>query len=331
MLYLYRLIVLILPLLFLTPLKGVPLAWCLLGLFPSVVIGSLIGAALKKERVDRREAESEDREFEFTDLVNPSFKRMVAELFGLYISMAVVVMFAPLSSYERDGIICLLFLLAAFFLISLTAAAYSALIVGLHTSSDNPRRSGMLGGLISGIVLEASIFAAIAGHGELNFILLLLFQCIFLIALRLVAKPPRPERVGKSIWLTGALMGVLLLGLGYSVYISLTYRHHRGGQLTACKSNLKNMGTAMEMYSTDYSGKYPTDISLLTPNYLKTIPNCPQAGRVTYTLQTGPDAGYNTPGFKDYYFFQCEGDNHKSYDVPPNYPQYDGIRGLIVR
>ena len=30
------------------------------------------------------------------------------------------------------------------------------------------------------------------------------------------------------------------------------------GQLTACKSNLKNIATALEMYSTDNSGQYPT-------------------------------------------------------------------------
>ena len=47
----------------------------------------------------------------------------------------------------------------------------------------------------------------------------------------------------------------------------------RGG-LTQCKSNLKNIGTALEMYSTDYEGKYPSGLSSLVPNYLKAIPDC---------------------------------------------------------
>jgi hypothetical protein len=42
--------------------------------------------------------------------------------------------------------------------------------------------------------------------------------------------------------------------------------------LTATKSNLKNMGTALEMYSTDHKGAYPATLDELTPNYLKTIP-----------------------------------------------------------
>jgi hypothetical protein len=100
------------------------------------------------------------------------------------------------------------------------------------------------------------------------------------------------------------------------------------GQLTACKSNLKNIGTALEMYSTDYSGKYPKEMSLLTPNYLINIPDCPAAGQDTYsdTLQTGPDAPGNEPGFEDYYAFYCQGHHHPQ--TQENFPKYNGIVGL---
>lgn len=55
------------------------------------------------------------------------------------------------------------------------------------------------------------------------------------------------------------------------------------GSTTACKSNLKNMATALEMYSTDNKGAYPPQLAGLTPNYLKMIPNCPSAGFDTYS------------------------------------------------
>lgn len=84
------------------------------------------------------------------------------------------------------------------------------------------------------------------------------------------------------------------------------------------------------MYSTDFEGKYPANLDLLTPNYLKTLPECPAAAEVTYTYQSGLNAAYNK-GFEDYYFIQCEGENHSSVSVPANYPQYDGIQGLIER
>ena len=108
-------------------------------------------------------------------------------------------------------------------------------------------------------------------------------------------------------------------------------RARAGGRITACKSNLKNIGTACEMYSTDYAGKYPARMELLLPNYLKTLPECPATGTMTYKMETGPNAAYNTASFEDYYFISCHGDNHSAIGLPPNYPQYDGIRGLIER
>lgn len=44
--------------------------------------------------------------------------------------------------------------------------------------------------------------------------------------------------------------------------------------LMACKSNLKNIGTALEMYSVDHGG-YPRELAQLTPVYLKALPKCP--------------------------------------------------------
>ncbi len=100
----------------------------------------------------------------------------------------------------------------------------------------------------------------------------------------------------------------------------------------ACKSNLKNIGLAMEMYSTDWNGKYPRNPGAqLVPNYLRAIPQCPSAGTDTYTptFQQGPSATYNTQSRKDYYFVYCQGHQHSAVNVAPNYPQYNDIVGLI--
>lgn len=140
----------------------------------------------------------------------------------------------------------------------------------------------------------------------------------------------KPTRGGCFSPLSILAVGAMFLVLG-AILIPNFIRARSRGQLTACKSNLKNIGTAFEMYSTDWSGKYPSTIALLTPNYLKSIPECPAAGSVTYTIETGPKAAYNSHGFEDYYFVQCEGDNHIAVSVPKNYPQYDGISGLIER
>lgn len=104
-------------------------------------------------------------------------------------------------------------------------------------------------------------------------------------------------------------------------------RARPGGSATSCKSNLKNLGTGLEMYSTDWEGTYPKNLAILTPEYLKTLPTCPSAGSVTYGYTTG-HTGYNTTGYIDYYLIWCDGANHTSIGLERNFPRYDAIRGL---
>ena len=124
---------------------------------------------------------------------------------------------------------------------------------------------------------------------------------------------------------------IAIIAILAAILVPNFIRARAQGQLTACKSNLKNIGTAMEMYSTDWSGKYPTSAGLagLAPNYLKTIPECPAAGSSTYTALFS--AALNTAGFQDYYYICCNGGNHTAVSVSGNYPAYDGIQGLIER
>jgi hypothetical protein len=100
------------------------------------------------------------------------------------------------------------------------------------------------------------------------------------------------------------------------------------GQLTACKSNCKNLATALEMYASDNAGLYPTRLDQLVPgNYLKTIPTCPAAGMVTYT-------DYKVSPRGTYFRFSCVGNNHASayggFDKSSNnYPAYSAAQGLV--
>lgn len=105
------------------------------------------------------------------------------------------------------------------------------------------------------------------------------------------------------------------------------------GQLTACKSSLKNIGTAMEMYSEEHDGKYPEEAGLaaLVPKYLKTLPECPAAQQMSYTSVFGPKAEGNQEHFENFYQVQCSGHHHKAVSVDENYPKYNGVVGLIER
>ena len=100
-------------------------------------------------------------------------------------------------------------------------------------------------------------------------------------------------------------------------------RARSSGQMSACKSNLKNLGISMDMYSTDNFGKYPLRLEQITPNYLKVLPTCASAGEATYT--------YERAEKPDVYTIYCKGDYHRRDRCKTNYPQYDSIHGLIEK
>ena len=106
------------------------------------------------------------------------------------------------------------------------------------------------------------------------------------------------------------------------------FRARSSPQIVACYSNLHHIGVALEMYSTAWSGKYPTALGQLTPNYLQRIPECPSAGSVSYKAQYGPAVQWNVAGFQDYYLIWCDGSQHSSAGVPDGFPFYDGISGI---
>ena len=96
----------------------------------------------------------------------------------------------------------------------------------------------------------------------------------------------------------------------------------RQSQTTACKSNLKNLATALEMWSSDHGGRYPKRLDLLIPTYLKEIPQCPAAQRDTYSLN------YRCQSQPDTFALCCTGSNHPVLKSP-NRPAYTAEFGLV--
>ena len=99
------------------------------------------------------------------------------------------------------------------------------------------------------------------------------------------------------------------------------------GQLTACKFNLKNLATALEMYASDNKGQYPKSLDGLIPkNYLRRIPSCPSSG-------TDHDYTYEVVRKPDNFSMTCKGDHanaYKGFDGNPHgFPQYNSEHGLL--
>jgi len=110
------------------------------------------------------------------------------------------------------------------------------------------------------------------------------------------------------VWVLGAVMTPNFI------------RARSQGQVTACKSNLKNIGTALEMFSTDHGGRFPKSLAQLVPTYLRAIPTCPMVGSDTYS------GAYVQGENPDTYFVACGGDNH---GLGENRPWYNSTQGLI--
>ncbi len=85
----------------------------------------------------------------------------------------------------------------------------------------------------------------------------------------------------------------------------------------ACEKNLRNIATALEMHAHDWQGKYPELLSVLTPDYLHKIPNCPVTGTDSYS------SSYQVTNNPGQWTVFCS-DRHGG-----SKPGYDSMRGAI--
>ena len=123
---------------------------------------------------------------------------------------------------------------------------------------------------------------------------------------------------------TGQILSVLGLALFPSLIMfgNKIHRPRPQAALTACKSNLKNVATALEMYATDNGRKLPERLSqLMTGNYLKTIPTCPVSRSDTYS------GSYEHAPPTSFTLF-CQGHHHREASRGLNQPLYTSIKGI---
>ena len=135
----------------------------------------------------------------------------------------------------------------------------------------------------------------------------------------------------KGFTLIELMIVIAIIAILAAILVPNFLRARAQGQFTQCQANCKNIGTALEMYSTDSAGHYPTGdgeagMGLLTPDYLKTIPTCASAGSKTYL------ASYKGNLNPDAYTFYCNGTNHKAVGITvTGWPQYNSTEGLTAR
>jgi prepilin-type N-terminal cleavage/methylation domain-containing protein len=129
----------------------------------------------------------------------------------------------------------------------------------------------------------------------------------------------------KGFTLIELMIVIAIIAILAAILVPNFLRARAQGQFTQCQSNCKNIGTSLEMYSTDSAGHYPAAMTKLTPDYLKIIPSCASKAAETYT------AAYTEALNPDAYTFYCNGTNHAALGIGANYPQYNSINGLTAR
>ncbi|MBI2202186.1 MAG: prepilin-type N-terminal cleavage/methylation domain-containing protein, partial [Armatimonadetes bacterium] len=70
------------------------------------------------------------------------------------------------------------------------------------------------------------------------------------------------------------LIVVAIIAILAAILIPNFLRARAQSQLSASKGNLKNLATSLESYFVD-RGSYPTALTVMTPTYLRAVPNDP--------------------------------------------------------
>lgn len=93
--------------------------------------------------------------------------------------------------------------------------------------------------------------------------------------------------------------------------------------LETCSNNLKQIGTACELYATDHKEHYPKNLDDLKPKYIAKIPTCPvhDTGYI-YSSTREPNNAYEV---------YCPGSNHIDLGLENDHPIFNSTQGLITK
>jgi len=93
----------------------------------------------------------------------------------------------------------------------------------------------------------------------------------------------------------------------------------------ACKSNLRNIATALSVYANDNDHLYPDTLDKIMPSYMQTIPCCPSVSKNTYSTGYEADTEYTS------FTISCKGKNHSDYGYSTDEPYYTSADGLFPK
>jgi len=138
-------------------------------------------------------------------------------------------------------------------------------------------------------------------------------------------------RLKRGFTLIELMIVIAIIAILAAILVPNFKRARARGQLAACLSQCKSTATALEMYAVENDGRFPTLSGLaglnvlITTNFLKKLPTCPAANRVTFL-------DYEATATPDRFSFSCVGNNHGECFpgvVTLNIPAYSNDQGPI--
>jgi len=95
------------------------------------------------------------------------------------------------------------------------------------------------------------------------------------------------------------------------------------GRLSACETNLRNMASALEVYSTEHERHFPADLTAIAPTYIQSIPTCPSAGSGRPYIE-----GFQSASAPSSYTLRCRGAYHVDLGLAEDAPSFQYGTGL---
>ena len=136
----------------------------------------------------------------------------------------------------------------------------------------------------------------------------------------------------KGFTLIELMIVIAIIAILAAILIPNFIRARSQSQLAACESNMKNVATALEMYSTDNNGIYPTGTGTVLPtgtnwsNYMRTNPSCPTNSSQYLYRTTGPSS--STPTNYSIQQNPAATAVHAAVNIAAGYPLYNSAGGL---
>jgi len=126
----------------------------------------------------------------------------------------------------------------------------------------------------------------------------------------------RANRRSRGMTLLEITITIAIIALLAGILLPNLVRSSAQSRLSSCKTNLRNVATAIEMYALDSGAQPPATLARILPDYLSAIPRCPATDHDTYS------GGYTWVNLPMAYTISCQGENHSSVGLPPDFPSY---------